>query len=160
VVKAHDSEAPLTKFRESFKELLVVARVQEFNDIDKWKLNKRPSDSGSPGPRAVIAYYGALWATMQDENGNLPGPLVIDSPNQNAQDRKNLEQVLALLAAKTPKNAQVILCAEEESEAFMPDKTINLTEERALLHADQMDKVAAEVIPMIETALAALARVS
>lgn len=114
VLKDYDSKEPLKRFRESFKELLALARVPAFANIDQWKRNKRPTDSGSPGPRSVIAYYAALWATIKDENDNLPSPMVIDSPNQNAQDRKNLEHLMALLAENTPKNAQVILCAEEK----------------------------------------------
>lgn len=159
VMKAHDANEPLTRFREKFKELLSIARVDSFADIDTWRLYKRPTDSGSPGPRAVIAYYGALWSTMQNTDGELPSPLVIDSPNQNAQDRDNLKQVMALLASKTPGNAQVILCAEEEADAFVADKIITLTDKKALLRQDQMEPVSAYVLPLVETALAALAGV-
>lgn len=160
VMKAHDANEPLKRFREKFKELLAIARVEEFADVDSWKLSKRPTDSGSPGPRAVIAYYSALWSTMQNADGELPSPLVIDSPNQNAQDRKNLERVMALLASKTPEKAQVILCAEEESDAFVADLVITLTDERALLRRDLMESVSAHVLPLIETALAAMAGVA
>lgn len=156
LMEVHDSKKPLEQFREKFKELLAIARVAEFPDIGKWKLPKRPTDSGSPGPRSVVAYYGALWAAMQDSEGNLPSPLVIDSPNQNAQDRKNLERVMGLLASKTPGNAQVILCAEEESEAFNADMVISLTDERALLKTELMDDVAREVLPRVEQALTVL----
>lgn len=156
VMKAHNPEEPMKNFRENFKELLAIADVPVFPDVDNWKLNKRPTDSGSPGPRAVVAYYGALWSAMQNENGELPSPLVIDSPNQNAQDRKNLERVMALLAGKTPANAQVILCAEEESEAFAADMVISLEDERALLKSDLMPLVSAEVLPLVEVALAKL----
>lgn len=156
VMKVHDTKEPLKRFRENFKELLAIARVTEFSNVDSWKLSKRPTDSGSPGPRSIIAYYGALWSVMQDENGELPSPLVIDSPNQNAQDRKNLEHVMALLAGKTPENAQVILCAEEESEAFAADVVITLQDERALLKSDLMPSVSAEILPLVETALSEL----
>ena len=157
VLKEHDSALPLTRFREKFKELLAIAHVEPFKTIDSWRLNKRPTDSGSPGPRSVVAYYGALWWAMQDAEGNLPSPLVIDSPNQNAQDRKNLERVMALLAQQTPANAQVILCAEEESEGFVADRVIRLTEERALLTTQAMDEVCAGTLSLLETAIASLA---
>lgn len=64
---------------------------------------------------------------------------------------------MGLLAGKTPNNAQVILCAEEESEAFNADVVISLTDERALLKAELMDDVASEVLPRIEQAISALA---
>jgi hypothetical protein len=155
----HDGNGPLTAFRNSFKELLVVADVVEFSNIDSWKLNKRPSDSGSPGPRSVVAYYGALWSVMQGPDASLPSPIVIDSPNQNAQDKKHLERVMGLLAGKTPAKAQVILCAEDPSETFQPDLVVELDRERALLEEAQFDEVASRVFPLIERAVEELAGV-
>ncbi|AXK64749.1 hypothetical protein [Burkholderia sp. IDO3] len=158
LMKNHDTGEPLRIFRETFKELLVVADVPEFSNVGTWKLNKRPTDSGSPGPRSVVAYYGALWTVMKSAESFLPSPIVIDSPNQNAQDRKHLERVMGLLASKTPANAQVILCAEDPSDSFNPDKVIQLERERALLESDQMDEVSARVLPLIERATTELGR--
>lgn len=159
IMKNHDANAPLKAFREAFKELLTIADVVAFDNVDSWKLTKRPTDSGSPGPRSVVAYYGALWAVMKSSYSSLPSPIVIDSPNQNAQDKKHLERVMGLLASKTPSNAQVILCAEDPSDAFKPDLTVELGRERALLEASQLDKVAARVLPLVERAVAELAGV-
>ncbi|RYE39411.1 MAG: hypothetical protein EOP24_44330 [Hyphomicrobiales bacterium] len=159
LMKNHDGDAPLRVFREAFKELLVVADVPEFSNASTWKLTKRPTDSGSPGPRSVVAYYGALWTVMKSPDSSLPSPIVIDSPNQNAQDRKHLERVMGMLASKTPANAQVILCAEDPSDAFQPDQVVQLERARALLESSQMDKVSARVLPLVERAVAELARV-
>lgn len=159
LMKNHDADEPLKVFRESFKELLVVADVPEFSNADAWKLNKRPTDSGSPGPRSVVAYYGALWTAMKSPESLLPSPVVIDSPNQNAQDKKHLERVMGLLAGKTPANAQVILCAEDPSDAFRPDQVIQLERERALLEASAMNEVSGRVLPLVERAVAELARI-
>lgn len=156
LMKSHDSDAPLKAFREAFKELLAIADVVEFTNIDSWKLSKRPRDSGSPGPRSVVAYYGALWEIMKDHDSLLPSPVIIDSPNQNAQDKKHLERIMALLASKTPANAQVILCAEEPSDSFRPDLTVELVRDRALLDASQLTDVAARVLPLVEAAVAEL----
>ncbi|MBI3727329.1 MAG: hypothetical protein HY254_03230 [Burkholderiales bacterium] len=159
LMKNHDITAPLTTFRNTFKELLVIADVVEFPNVDKWKLNKRPTDSGSPGPRSVVAYYGALWSAMRGSDSSLPSPVVIDSPNQNAQDKKHLERVMGILASKTPENAQVILCAEDPSEVFKPDLTVDLLRERALLETSQFEGIAYRVIPLAEQAIAELARI-
>lgn len=156
VQNSHDSKEPLKKFRESFKKLLAVADVVEFPNVDTWKLNKRPTDSGSPGPRAVVAYYASLWSAMKDKDGALPAPLVIDSPNQNAQDPKNLVRVMAILAGQTPEKAQVILCAEEPSDAFAPDKTIQLQSKRCLLRRDHLEAVLPRVQRMLSDATARL----
>jgi hypothetical protein len=159
VTKSHDANASLEAFREAFKELLAIADVVEFANVDSWKLNKRPTDSGSPGPRSVVAYYSALWEVMKGHDSRLPSPVVIDSPNQNAQDKKHLERVMGLLASKTPANAQVILCAEDPSDSFKPDLTVELVRDRALLEASQLDEVTARVLPLVERAIAELADV-
>jgi hypothetical protein len=65
LMENHDGDAPLKKFRDAFKELLVIADVPEFSNVESWKLSKRPTDSGSLGPRSVVAYYGALWTVMK-----------------------------------------------------------------------------------------------
>jgi hypothetical protein len=96
---------------------------------------------------------------MQSQDATLPSPVVIDSPNQNAQDKKHLERVMGMLASKTPANAQVILCAEDPSDAFKPDLVIELTRERALLQASELGAVAARVLPLVERAVAELAGV-
>ncbi|NYI00123.1 hypothetical protein [Cupriavidus plantarum] len=157
VMEGHDANAPLEAFRDAFKSLLVVADVPPFDNADSWKLHKRPTDSGSPGPRSVVAYYSALWSVMQTSDQSLPSPVVIDSPNQNAQDRKHLERIMGLLAGRTPAKAQVILCAEEPSEAFAPDKVITLERTRALLDASQFDTVAESIMPLVERAVESLA---
>ncbi|MNL78369.1 hypothetical protein D3C87_2047310 [compost metagenome] len=61
------------------------------------------------------------------------------------------------MASKTPKNAQVILCAEDPSESLEADKVVELTRERALLESSQFDSVAARVLPLAEKAIAELA---
>ncbi|MBR8215577.1 hypothetical protein [Burkholderia vietnamiensis] len=157
LMENHDGDAPLEAFRNAFKELLAIADVPAFSNVESWKLSKRPTDSGSPGPRSVVAYYGALWTVMKTPDSSLPSPVVIDSPNQNAQDRKHLEGIMGLLASKTPANAQVILCAEDPSDAFKPDKVIELVRERALLEASQFDEVARRVMPFVERAVVELA---
>jgi len=96
---------------------------------------------------------------MKNSDSNLPSPVVIDSPNQNAQDRKHLERVMGLLAGKTPANAQVILCAEDPSDSFQPDLTVELVRERALLESSQLDEVAARLLPLVQRAIDGLAQV-
>ena len=63
---------------------------------------------------------------------------------------------MAMLAGKTPSGAQVILCAEEASEAFNPDSVIELTDERALLKSELMSEVGSRLIPMVDVALSSL----
>ena len=65
LMENHDGYAQLKKFRGAFKELLVIADVPEFSNVESRKLSKRPTDSGSLGPRSVVAYYGALWTVMK-----------------------------------------------------------------------------------------------
>lgn len=158
LAKSHDSEAPLNSFREHFQAAIVELDADRPDDIEKWRIDKRPYSSGSRRARATIAYYAALWRTIQRDQ-LLPSPLVIDSPNQGAQDRKHLQGLLTSIAATAPKNAQVILAHEEEATEFGADKVVEFPDGGRILSRQKFDELAPAMFQYIETARARLANV-
>lgn len=158
LAKSHDSEAPLNSFREHFQAAIVELDADRPDDIEKWRLDKRPYSSGSRRARATIAYYAALWRTIQKDQ-LLPSPVVVDSPNQGAQDRKHLQRLLTSIAATAPKNAQVILAHEEEANEFGADTVIEFPEGGRILSRQRFDELAPAMFRYIETARARLANV-
>jgi hypothetical protein len=158
LAKSHDSEAPLNSFREHFQAAIVELDADRPDDIEKWRIDKRPYSSGSRRARATIAYYAALWRTIQRDQ-LLPSPLVIDSPNQGAQDRKHLQGLLTSIAATAPKNAQVILAHEEEATEFGADKVVEFPDGGRILSRQKFDELALAMFQYIETARARLANV-
>lgn len=122
-------------------------------DLDRPQLRTRPDLSGSGGPRAVLAYYAALWQvcspTGQDTNVPPSIPLVIDCPNQQGQDAKNLRAIVSFLASRLPANAQTIITFETDvAEKF--NQKIELNEPRGLLSEAEFEDVSAQLNPLID----------
>jgi hypothetical protein len=152
----HDSREPLRRFREKFANALVILRVDEPPEIEKWKLPARPHNSGSRNARALIAYYLALWQSMST-NEDVVAPIVIDSPNQGAQDKMNLKGMLGALASQAPKNAQVILTHEDLPDTFLADKVVNLADSKKLLSSEDFIQIGPQLFDFVERARASLA---
>lgn len=159
ITKEHDPKAPLAAFRERFGTACVKLNVPRPEGLEKWKLTKRPIESGSRNARALVAYYSALWNSIAID-GRLPAPLVIDSPNQGAQDRKNLKQLLAVVASSAPKDSQVILAHEEVPDVFDADLVVFLDNTKRLLTTEGFTMVAPELFSYVELARASLAGVA
>lgn len=153
--KSHDPEAALTVFRENFRNAVVQLDADRPDDIEKWRIDKRPYSSGSRRARATIAYYSALWRTIE-RNNLLPSPVVVDSPNQGAQDRKHLQQLLTTLAATAPKNAQVILAHEEETKEFNADKVVEFPDGARILSPQKFEALSRQLFWYVECARASL----
>jgi hypothetical protein len=153
---AHDSKAPLERFRNCFAQAIVELDVDKPDGLEKWGLSKRPFNSGSRYARSIIAYYAALWRTIA-QDGYLPAPVVIDSPNQGAQDKEHLQELLAVLAATAPAHTQVILAHEELPDSFDADKVVNLRKEERLLTHEGFKEVSPELFRFVEDARAAVA---
>ncbi|MHC1743957.1 MAG: hypothetical protein AB9873_13120 [Syntrophobacteraceae bacterium] len=78
-------------------------------ELKRLKINSRPETSGSGGPRAILAYYAALWRICHDTQAPFSIPAVIDSPNQQSQDDINLPKVLKFIAEKLPQVCRLSL---------------------------------------------------
>ena len=158
IKETHDSESAVKAFRDHFRQTLVELNVDAPDGVEKWALAKRPSDSGSRHARAIIAYYAALWRTIA-ANGGLLGPLVIDSPNQGAQDKKKLQSLLATIASKAPNGAQVILAHEENPDVFKADRIYELFDSKTLLNRADFERLNSEMFFYVEQAREALAKI-
>ena len=156
IKETHDSESPVNAFRDHFRQTLVELNVDAPEGVEKWTLAKRPSDSGSRHARAIIAYYAALWRTIAP-TGGLPGPLVIDSPNQGAQDKKRLQSLLTIIASNAPKGAQVILAHEENPDVFKADRIYELSDDKRLLNAADFERLSPQMFFYVEQVRNALA---
>ncbi|MFH6781804.1 MULTISPECIES: hypothetical protein [Methylobacterium] len=134
-----------------FRRAYIEARVSlNLPPIDTKRLNlrSRPNVSGSGGPRSVLAYYSALWATTFGEYGSFDVPLVIDSPQQLGQDDKNLPKMIEHVATKMPETAQIILGIEGNTKEKF-EKIINLDTPYELLQADKYEEINNIVTPYL-----------
>jgi hypothetical protein len=144
----------LALFRKAYASAILALNLPAV-DTKKAKLSSRPNVSGSGGPRAILAYYSALWRTSLGSHGSYSIPLVIDSPQQLGQDEENLPRMIKYIANEMPNSAQVILGIETPTdEAF--DQIIELDEPYHLLNANDFEEVDNLVQPYFDAMYSAL----
>lgn len=136
------SKLILDNFRSTYKSYRFKLNLPQV-ETTRLKLSSRPDISGSGGPRAILAYYAALWSVCYSEYSSYNVPIIIDSPNQKAQDELNLPKVLKFIFEELPVNAQTIIGSEIFTEHDF-DKTIQLTEPYSLLKEELYDIYEAE----------------
>lgn len=141
------SKEILKTFRDAYSSALIALNLPATN-TSKARLNSRPEISGSGGPRSVLAYYAALWATCYGPMGSFQVPLVVDSPNQQGQDDINLPKIVQFICERLPKQAQLILGSEMGADhAF--DQKFELSDQYRLLNKASFDEVDAAIEPFL-----------
>ncbi|MCT9629206.1 hypothetical protein [Pseudomonas aeruginosa] len=145
---AKRTRAILDDFRSNYMTGRVALQLPSV-DASKMKLTGRPDLSGSGGPRSILAYYAALWRTCQGETGTYDVPVVIDSPNQQAQDDINLPAVLHFIAKELPKDMQLIVGLETSTD-FPFDREIHLDVKYSMLREDQWGEAESIVEPLLK----------
>lgn len=157
VADEHDSQAPTEAFRMHLANAFAQLNVPSPEGLEKWSVHKRPSKSGSRHARSVIAYYAALWRTIEAK-GEMPVPLVIDSPNQGAQDGPHLKMLLTEIATNAPATAQVILAHEESTPQFGADLVHPFESYKRILSEETFGLLSPEMFYYVERAMAWLAQ--
>jgi hypothetical protein len=148
------SKEILTLFRESYSSAMLALNLPAMDTKDA-KLNSRPNVSGSGGPRAILAYYSALWRTSLGPHGSYSVPLVIDSPQQQGQDKENLPRMIKYIANEMPKDAQIILGIETPTKEYF-DQVIELDEPYHLLKSEVFEETNNLVGPYLDAMYLAL----
>jgi len=111
---------------------------------------------GSEGPRALLAYYYAFLHTKIAYTDNVRFPVVIDSPNQQGQDKVHLPQMVKFIFDHVPDGAQTIVATEDASGLEFEGVTIATYGEakRQVLREKEFDRVKAFFDPFFQKILA------
>lgn len=147
LTNAKRAKAILIIFREAYASALFSLNLPAI-DVSKLKLTSRPDLSGSGGPRSLLAYYAALWATFTSDYGSFSIPMVIDAPNQQGQDHLNMPKVLKFIANDLPSTGQVIVGTEVKSEDPF-DKIIEFKEPYKLLSEKEFLEIGLFIEPLV-----------
>lgn len=107
-------------------------------------------DSGSSKPRSLMAYYFSIFQVMQKYSTSTFCPIVIDSPNQQAQDDEHLPKIYDFIHKNQPNDSQLILGSEEHLPSYFGGKVIELKSKNRLLQEDKFDEVYAEIKPYLD----------
>lgn len=111
---------------------------------------------GSEGPRALLAYYYAFLHTKVKFTSSVRFPVVIDSPNQQGQDKVHLPQMVKFIFDHVPDDAQTIVATEDASGLSLEGVTIATYGEakRQVLREKEFETVKAVFEPFFQKILA------
>lgn len=125
------------EFREKFVALLGRFSAALSVPMPKFKtFAGAVAETGSDGPRAVLAYQFAFLHMIAAHSESARAPVVIDSPNQQDQDPVNHVRMLEFIRDKVPDHTQLILGLVDSEGVKFPGKEHILNRKRQLLSAD------------------------
>ena len=128
----------------------------QLDDPEKQSIVSINVARGSEGPRALLAYYYAFLHTKIEFTTSVRFPVVIDSPNQQGQDKVHLPQMLKFIFDHVPDDVQTIVATEDASGLELEGVTIATYGEakRQILREKEFDRVKTIFDPFFEKILA------
>lgn len=128
-------------YRARMQKNLYDLDVTNLSEKDYSDLSKNINNTGSAGARMLVAYYFAIFQVMAKFKTGIGCPIVIDSPNQQAQDEGHIEKIYTFIRDNQPDESQMILGLEELYNVNFDGKIVNLTEKYNLLNKEEFDDV-------------------
>lgn len=114
------------------------------------KIDCKINESGSDGPRGILAYLFAILHTIHEHTSSVFCPIVLDSPNQQDQDESNLPRILKFIRSKQPEPSQLILAVVDDLDVDFGGAVIEFDEKYGVLKENQFGKSADRIRPMID----------
>lgn len=129
--------------------------VTNYSADDYTKLPARIGETGSDLPRALLAYFLAILKTVHKYSTSLFAPIVVDSPNQQDQDPKNVGAMIDLIISTRPDDAQTILGTVSLHGREIDDgDVIMLTDKLSVMRPDDYQTVLSSMQPYIDQLIA------
>lgn len=122
-----------------------LSSLQELGDDIKARPDATVKGTGSSLPRAILAYQYAIIHTAKEKGDAKLFPIVVDSPNQQAQDKENLERILKFILNRTPADQQLVLTVEEDPGLMINGDKVTLNKQFGLLSPDLYEPIRAEL---------------
>ncbi|MBN8765312.1 MAG: hypothetical protein J0I76_03170 [Thiobacillus sp.] len=122
-----------------------LSSLQELGDDIKARPDATVKGTGSSLPRAILAYQYAIIHTAKEKGDAKLFPIVVDSPNQQAQDKENLERILKFILNRTPTDQQLVLTVEEDPGLTINGDKVTLDKPFGLLSPDLYEPIRAEL---------------
>lgn len=153
-VKKFEDKKRASDIRAEYRDIMGInLRQLNVHSLDEKyykRIDSSIQESGSAMPRALMAYYYSILNIIKKYGSSAFCPIIIDSPNQQGQDKENLPRLINFIIDKQPKDSQLILGLEEIPEGHTNEYIIELMEERNLLQADEYEEVLDEIKPYLK----------
>jgi len=124
-----------------------------FEASTKKSVSPKINETGSYGPRAVLAYHFALLHTIREFTTSGLCPIILDTPLQQDQDEKNAAAIIAFALKNRPRDMQLVLGTVSMHGAKYDGHTINPKVKESLLREEEFDIVNAYMRPLINKLL-------
>ena len=121
----------------------VLGTILQYGNITK-------SETGSRGPRAILAYHYALLKTIEEKSTIPMLPVVIDSPKQQDPDKNTTKKLFDLcIDGLSDKNQLIIgsVSFERDTDEF---QTLTMTDKYSLLKPNLYDEVYEQIMPLYQ----------
>jgi hypothetical protein len=119
------------------------------------KIPARLLETGSDLPRALLAYFLAILSTIHKFSTSVFAPIVIDSPNQQDQDAKNVGAMIDLIINSRPDDAQTIMgTVSLHGREILDGKVIEFTEKLSVLRANEFEEISDQMQPYLDKMVA------
>lgn len=135
----------MAMYQQKMRDYLQKLDVQKLTLESYKNLDCKINISGSDKPRALLAYYYAILHIMKEFTPTTFAPIIIDSPNQQDQDKVSLKKMLEFIRDERVADTQLILGLTDTQGIKFGGKSITLTEKQYLLSKDEFKSVSAEM---------------
>lgn len=134
-------ESILSTYRHLMHRYLAELDVKSLKEESYRKIDTKIPETGSALPRALIAYYFSIFELMKRYTSSAFCPIIIDSPNQQAQDLGHVDKILKFINNNQPESSQLILGIEELYKVDFNCKVIELKNKQNLLQNEEYEEV-------------------
>lgn len=117
------------------------------------KIDFKVTESGSDKPRALLAYYFSILNVMLNFTSTVFAPIIIDSPNQQDQDKSSLKKMLEFIRDEKIEGTQLILGLTDLHKIEYKGKIIRLEKKYSVMLEDQYKDVFSEISPLLDKSL-------
>lgn len=156
LMKAHSSakrKAEIVAFYAKKLSSFAVELGVTFGPAVKSSVSPKINETGSYGPRAILAYHFALLHTIREFSTSCLCPIILDTPLQQDQDEKNAAAIIAFALKNRPRDMQLVLGTVSLHGAKYEGHVINPQVKESLLRDDEFDTVNAYLRPFINKML-------
>lgn len=125
----------------------------DFGKAAKKSVSPKINETGSYGPRAILAYHFAFLHTIREFTTSCLCPIILDTPLQQDQDEKNAAAMIAFALKNLPKDMQLVLGTVSMHGVEYTGHSINPTVKESLLRREDFDEVSDYMRPFINKML-------
>ena len=155
-MKAHSSakrKAEIVAFYTKKLSAFALELGVTFGAAAQKSVSPKINETGSYGPRAILAYHFALLHTIREFTTSCLCPIILDTPLQQDQDDTNAAAIIGFALKNRPRDMQLLLGTVSLHGAAYDGHVINPQVKESLLQSDQFDAVNAYMRPFINKML-------